>query len=89
MQTFRVSNDTSRWEDFSDGTGLRDVNPARQNITERYVRQCNQIFAVARIDRAITDQSIKDVLDLANHAKLSNVSVVCTGSEVSYSQSQN
>lgn len=89
MQTFPVSNGILRWQDHSDRTGLRDLNSARQIITERYVRQCNQIFAVARIDRATTDQSIKDVLDLANRTKLSNVSVICTRSEVSYSQSQN
>ena len=55
---------------------------------------CNNIFIVARISRAITDQSLKSSLYqvLARHVPLEweesggkslNVAVVCTKSEVS------
>ncbi|KAF2638819.1 hypothetical protein P280DRAFT_404207 [Massarina eburnea CBS 473.64] len=61
--------------------GLRDSNAARQNITERYIRKCHQILVVAEIGRAVTDQSVKDIFDMARHANLSHVSVVCTKSD--------
>jgi hypothetical protein len=64
---------------IADLPGLRDLNSARQAITERYIRQCHQIFIVARIDRAITDESIKQIFELARD--LSKVDIVCTRSE--------
>ena len=66
---------------IADLPGLRDLNSARKAITERYVRQCNQIFVVARIDRAITDESVKEIFELARNINLSRVDVVCTRSE--------
>jgi GTPase SAR1 family protein len=66
---------------IADLPGLRDLNSVRQAITERYVRQCHQILVVARIDRAITDESIKNILDLATRANLSKIDIVCTRSE--------
>ncbi|KAH7084158.1 hypothetical protein FB567DRAFT_528499 [Paraphoma chrysanthemicola] len=66
---------------IADLPGRRDLNSIRQAITERYMRECHQIFVVAKIDRAITDESIKQVLDLARHAKMSKVDIVCTFSE--------
>ncbi|PVH91907.1 hypothetical protein DM02DRAFT_544867, partial [Periconia macrospinosa] len=75
---------------IADLPGLRDSNLARQSITERYMRDCHQIFAVAKIDRAITDQSVKDIFDLARSASLSNISIVCTRSdEVNATQARN
>jgi hypothetical protein len=66
---------------IADLPGLRDLNSARQAITERYVRQCHQIFVVARIDRAITDESIKSIFETARHGDVSKVDIVCTRSE--------
>ncbi|KAH7071874.1 hypothetical protein BKA63DRAFT_492539 [Paraphoma chrysanthemicola] len=66
---------------IADLPGLRDLNSARQNITERYVRKCHQVFVVARIDRAITDESIKQIFELARRVNLSKVDIVCTRSE--------
>jgi hypothetical protein len=66
------------------GSGLRDLNSARQNVTERYVRQCDQIFAVTRIGRATTDAGVKEVFELARRASLSNVGVICTQSDVGF-----
>jgi len=66
---------------ITDLPGLRDLNSARKAITERYVRDCHQIFVVARIDRAVTDESIKEIFQLARRANLSKVDVVCTRSE--------
>lgn len=65
---------------IADLPGLRDLNSARQAITERYVRQCHQIFVVARIDRAITDESIKQIFELARRVNLSKIDIVCTRS---------
>jgi len=66
---------------IADLPGLRDLNSSRKAITERYVRQCHQIFVVAKIDRAITDESIKEIFELASRANLSKIDVVCTRSE--------
>jgi hypothetical protein len=66
---------------LADLPGLRDLNSARQAVTERYVRACHQIFVVARIDRAITDESIRQIFELAHGRDLSKVDIVCTRSE--------
>ncbi|KAJ4310045.1 hypothetical protein N0V94_008631 [Neodidymelliopsis sp. IMI 364377] len=66
---------------IADLPGLRDLNSARRAITERYVRQCHQILVVAKIDRAVTDQSIKEVFELASRVQLSRIDIVCTRSE--------
>jgi hypothetical protein len=63
--------------------GLRDLNSARQNITEGYMLKCNAIFAVCYIGRAITDAGVMSVFDLAKRAHLPNVGIVCTKSDVS------
>ncbi|KAJ4302862.1 hypothetical protein N0V90_001753 [Kalmusia sp. IMI 367209] len=59
----------------ADLPGLRDANTARQYITERYILQCHQILAVTSIERAITNQSVQDVFQLARRARLSNVHI--------------
>ncbi|KAG9254532.1 uncharacterized protein F5Z01DRAFT_622392 [Emericellopsis atlantica] len=61
--------------------GLRDLNAARRTITERYLVQCDEIFAVCNIGRASTDEGVSNVFELARQARLSNVGVVCTRSE--------
>jgi hypothetical protein len=66
---------------LADLPGLRDLNSARKAITERYIRNCHQIFVVVRIDRVITNESVKEVFDLATHVELSKVDIVCTRSE--------
>jgi hypothetical protein len=66
---------------IADLPGLRDLNSARKAITERYVRHCHQVLVVARIDRASTDESIKEIFELAIRANLSKIDVVCTRSE--------
>lgn len=62
--------------------GLRDLNSARRNITERYLLECNEIFAICNIGRATTDEGVQQVFDLADRARLSNVGIVCTRSDV-------
>lgn len=62
--------------------GLRDLNSARRNITERYLLECDEIFAVCFIGRAITDAGVASVFELARQAKLSNVGIICTRSDV-------
>lgn len=61
--------------------GLRDLNSARRNITERYLLKCDDIFAVCPIGRAVSNSSVKDVFDRARQARLSNVSIICTMSD--------
>ncbi|KAK4119755.1 P-loop containing nucleoside triphosphate hydrolase protein, partial [Parathielavia appendiculata] len=58
--------------------GLRDLNKARQNITERYIRECNEIFVVCPIGRATTDGGVQYLFWLARQARLSNVGIICT-----------
>lgn len=66
---------------LADVPGLRDQNSARRAITERYIRQCHQIFVVAKIDRVVTDQSVREIFDLGLRANLSRIDIVCTRSE--------
>ncbi|KAI6777846.1 uncharacterized protein J7T54_000555 [Emericellopsis cladophorae] len=55
--------------------GLRDLNAARRIITERYLIQCDEIFAVCNIGRAATDEGVSNVFELARQARLSNVGI--------------
>ncbi|KAJ4184843.1 hypothetical protein NW755_008756 [Fusarium falciforme] len=61
--------------------GLRDLNSARRTITERYLLTCNEIFAICNIGRAVTDEGVHQVFELARRARLSNVGIVCTRSD--------
>ncbi|KAH6842290.1 hypothetical protein B0I37DRAFT_381596 [Chaetomium sp. MPI-CAGE-AT-0009] len=60
--------------------GLRDLNSARRNITEQYLRQCDEICVVCSIGRATTDQGVQHLIDLARQAEWS-VSIICTQSD--------
>ncbi|EOO01166.1 hypothetical protein UCRPA7_3322 [Phaeoacremonium minimum UCRPA7] len=77
---------------LADLPGLQDTNLARVRATQDYLMKCNNIFIVAKISRAITDQSLKTSLFtvLSRHvpleweesaAKSLNVAVVCTKRE--------
>ncbi|KAH7406760.1 hypothetical protein DE146DRAFT_404176 [Phaeosphaeria sp. MPI-PUGE-AT-0046c] len=84
IQKIRVhlkANILSKGLIIADLPGLRDLNSARQAITERYIRQCHQILVVARIDRAVTDESIKYICELARRVELTKIDIVCTRSE--------
>lgn len=61
--------------------GLRDLNTARLKITESYVLDCDEIFAVCYIGRATTDAGVKGVFELAKSAKLPNIGIICTKSD--------
>ncbi|KAI0540336.1 hypothetical protein GGR58DRAFT_460959 [Xylaria digitata] len=61
--------------------GLRDLNSARRNITERYLLKCNEIFVVAAEGRATTDEGVRSVIELGKKARLSNVGIICTRSD--------
>ncbi|KAI0472369.1 hypothetical protein F4859DRAFT_522291 [Xylaria cf. heliscus] len=61
--------------------GLRDVNSARRNITERYILQCDEIFVMCMMGRIITDRSIEDIFNLAQQADRSNIGIICTNSD--------
>lgn len=62
--------------------GLSDANVARVAATERHLKACDDVFAVAGIGRASTNASIIGVFDLAARAGLANVGIVCTSSDV-------
>ncbi|KAL1870774.1 hypothetical protein Daus18300_005094 [Diaporthe australafricana] len=64
--------------------GLRDLNSARRNVTQRYLwgRNCHQIFAVCEIKRAETDPGVKTVLEIAPQAHLGRVGIICTNSDL-------
>ncbi|XP_014552738.1 hypothetical protein COCVIDRAFT_109543 [Bipolaris victoriae FI3] len=66
---------------LADVPGLRDSNPVRARITEQYIRQCDQIFAVLPIQRAADDKSLDNIFKLAQDANLCKVDIVCTKSE--------
>jgi hypothetical protein len=77
---------------LADLPGLQDTNLARVRATQDYLIKCDNIIIVAKISRAITDQSLKSSLFyvLSRHMPTEweqsgtqrlNVSVVCTKSE--------
>ncbi|KAI0003171.1 hypothetical protein F4779DRAFT_602144 [Xylariaceae sp. FL0662B] len=61
--------------------GLRDLNSARQHITERYLLKCDEIFVICNEGRATTDVGVKAVFELAKKARLDNVGIICTKSD--------
>ena len=74
--------------------GLRDVNLAKVKLTEEYLLQTDHIFITARIDRAISDRSLKESLfgalrrhvpnEIDEHGtNRLNVTVICTRAEPS------
>ncbi|KAI0867597.1 hypothetical protein GGS24DRAFT_485128 [Hypoxylon argillaceum] len=66
---------------LADLPGLRDLNSARRNITERYLLECNEIFVVAAAGRVTTDEGVRSAIELAKKAKLSNMGIICTKSD--------
>ena len=74
--------------------GLRDVNLAKVKLTEEYLLRTDHVFITTRIDRAITNKSLKESLfgALRQHvpneidergADRLNVTIVCTRAEPS------
>uniref|UniRef100_A0A8H7K460 G domain-containing protein n=2 Tax=Clonostachys TaxID=110564 RepID=A0A8H7K460_BIOOC len=77
---------------LADLPGLQDTNLARVRATQKYLLQCDNIFIVSKIARAITNQSVKSSLYhvLSQHMPMEweqsggkhlRVAVVCTMSE--------
>ncbi|KAK7422488.1 hypothetical protein QQZ08_009478 [Neonectria magnoliae] len=57
------------------------MNLARRRITERFMLECDEIFVICNIGRAVTDAGVESVLKLAHKAQLSNVGIICTRSD--------
>ncbi|KAI3337499.1 hypothetical protein HD806DRAFT_476847 [Xylariaceae sp. AK1471] len=62
--------------------GLRDSNTARCYIAERYLGKCDEIFVVCNIGRAATDVGVLGMVEMAKQAKLSNIGIICTKSDI-------
>jgi hypothetical protein len=72
--------------------GTQDTNMARVEMTNDYIFQCQNIFLVAAIHRAITNDVLKSAmnksineilpLELKRTGRYINVSIVCTKSHV-------
>jgi hypothetical protein len=64
--------------------GVRDANAARARVSERYLQNCNQIWVVAPIKRAVDDGTAKELLGeqfkrrLLMDGQYGNVSFICT-----------
>jgi len=64
--------------------GVRDANAARAKVAENYLQNCNQIWIVAPIKRAVDDGSAKEMLGeqfkrrLLMDGQYGNVSFICT-----------
>jgi hypothetical protein len=59
---------------------LRDLNLARLRAVERYIRNCNEIFAVTTMDRALEDQGVVDIIK--RNGRHRPLRIICTNSEV-------
>ncbi|OHW99019.1 hypothetical protein CSPAE12_02220 [Colletotrichum incanum] len=81
IRVFLDSHILSKGLVLVDLPGLRDVNSARRAITERYLLDCDEIFAICNIGRVTTDVGVGSVFELAKKAGLSNVGIVCTKSD--------
>lgn len=62
--------------------GLRDLNSARQKVTQDYLWHCDEIFAVCETKRAVTDEGVKTVFSLAKQAWRERVGIIATHSDV-------
>lgn len=62
--------------------GLRDLNSAREEITQKYLWTCDEIFAICDIKRTVTFSGVKTVFDLAEQAHVQQVGVICTNSDI-------
>ncbi|KAH9883404.1 hypothetical protein F4778DRAFT_801988 [Xylariomycetidae sp. FL2044] len=82
ISVFLKSHILSRGLVLVDLPGLRDLNSARQNITERYLLHCDEIFVIAKVARATSDAGVMAVFELTKHVKLFNVNIVCTNSDI-------
>lgn len=70
--------------------GLHDLNSARRNITQQYIVNCHELFAICSIKRAATDVGVKTVFDLAQQARLERVGIICTNADdVNFTEIQN
>lgn len=64
--------------------GVRDANAARAKVSETYLQNCNQIWVVAPIKRAVDDGTAKELLGeqferrLLMDGQYGNVSFICT-----------
>ncbi|KAK0375078.1 hypothetical protein CLIM01_07570 [Colletotrichum limetticola] len=81
IKVFLPSHILSKGLILVDLPGLRDSNSARRLITERYLVECDEIFAICNIGRATTDVGVQSVFELAQQAGLSKVGIVCTKSD--------
>ncbi|KAK1447563.1 hypothetical protein CMEL01_09402 [Colletotrichum melonis] len=81
IKVFLPSHILSKGLILVDLPGLRDSNSARRLITERYLVECDEIFAICNIGRATTDVGVESVFELAQQAGLSKVGIVCTKSD--------
>ncbi|KAK1475314.1 hypothetical protein CABS01_03591, partial [Colletotrichum abscissum] len=81
IKVFLPSHILSKGLVLVDLPGLRDSNSARRLITERYLVECDEIFAICNIGRATTDVGVESVFELAQQAGLSKVGIVCTKSD--------
>lgn len=67
--------------------GYHDINLARVRRAEQYLDHCDEVFVVAKIDRVITNPSVKDFLRsiLSPNLKITrNVSIICTRADVGH-----
>lgn len=64
--------------------GVRDANAARAKVAEKYLKNCNLVWIVAPIKRAVDDATAKELLGeefkrrLLMDGQYGNVSFVCT-----------
>uniref|UniRef100_A0A7S1BLA9 Uncharacterized protein n=1 Tax=Corethron hystrix TaxID=216773 RepID=A0A7S1BLA9_9STRA len=64
--------------------GVRDANVARSKVSENYIKNCNKIWVVAPIKRAVDDGTAKELLGeqfkrrLLMDGQYGNVSFICT-----------
>jgi len=64
--------------------GVRDANTARARVSERYLQNCNQIWVVAPIKRAVDDGTAKELMGerfkrrLLMDGQYGNVTFICT-----------
>ncbi|KAG9235237.1 hypothetical protein BJ875DRAFT_459547 [Amylocarpus encephaloides] len=67
--------------------GLRDVNAARVRITEDRLYQCDEVFVVTEIGRAVTNRSVEEVMvrllgmGFSKLKRSQGVAIICTKSE--------
>ncbi|KAF2478666.1 hypothetical protein BDY17DRAFT_56323 [Neohortaea acidophila] len=73
----RILNDIT----IVDLPGISDTNESRANLTKEYIKSCDCVWIVSRIDRVVDDDTALRLLSTYGRVFKGSVAVICTRSD--------